>query len=254
MTMKLYWSQIKDLTIASIKARYRKTWAGFLWVILNPILMFGVQSLVFKKFLRLEMPNYYLFLLGGLLPWIFFSSTVQMGTPLFVSQSHLLRSFKINPLIILASQVLDNFINFIASFIIILVPFLISAEKSFPPLILLPLALFPLLMGAVFSTMILSTMNVFFRDINFIIGFIFSLLFFLTPIFYPIEYVPEEYRPLIMANPIIHFIDPFRSLIYDKNLMGFFPKLGKSLFFASALGVLAVWIWKRKINDFYHKL
>src|SRR5665647_1643549 len=102
MNLPLFWIQVKDLTVASLKSRYRKTWAGFVWVILNPLLMFGVQSLVFKRFLGLQIPDYYLFLLGGLLPWIFMSSTIQMGTPIFVTQAQLLRSFKINPMVLLA--------------------------------------------------------------------------------------------------------------------------------------------------------
>ena len=91
MELKHFWVQVWELTVASLKSRYRKTFAGFLWVVLNPLMMFGVQSLVFKTFMKIQVPDYHLFLLGGLLPWIFFSSTIQMGTPIFVTQSHLLR-------------------------------------------------------------------------------------------------------------------------------------------------------------------
>ncbi len=107
MLIHEYWEQIRDLTFASIKSRYRKTWAGFLWVILNPLLQFGVQSLVFKRFLKLDIPNYFLFLLGGLLPWIFFTSTVQMGTPIVVNQASLMKSFKINQWVILGALIYD---------------------------------------------------------------------------------------------------------------------------------------------------
>lgn len=170
--------QIRELTLASIKSRYRKTWAGFIWVILNPLLMFGVQSLVFKKFLKLDIPDYFLFLLGGLLPWIFLTTTIQMGTPVFVTQSQLLRSFKINPMVILSSQVLDGFINFIASFILILLPLYLLSDRSFLSLLLLPIALIPLFLGTLGLTITLSILNVFFRDLNFVMGFLFSLLFF----------------------------------------------------------------------------
>ena len=138
MELKFFWAQVRDLTVASLKSRYRKTFAGFIWVVLNPLMMFGVQSLVFKTFMRIQVPDYNLFLLGGLLPWIFFSSTIQMTTPLFVTQSYLLRSFKINPMVILTSQVIDNFINFIASFLLILLPFYISSDRSLSALLLLP--------------------------------------------------------------------------------------------------------------------
>lgn len=254
MTLKHYWLQTRELTLASLKARYRKTWAGFLWVILNPIMMFGVQSLVFKKFMKIDMPDYFLFLLGGLLPWIFFTTTVQMGTPIFVSQAQLLRSFKINPWVILASQVMDNFINFLASFILITMPFYFLSQKSLINLFFLPLALIPLLIGTLSVTVILSLLNVFYRDINFVMNFFFSLLFFLTPIFYPRHFVPAQYHLLIDLNPVIYMIEPFRTLILGNGLTDFAINLGKSLLSAGVLAGYAYIVWKRKQNDFYRKL
>lgn len=254
MTLQHFWIQTRDLTLASIKSRYRKTWAGFLWVVMNPILMFGVQSLVFKKFLRLDIPDYFLFLLGGLLPWIFLTTTIQMGTPLFVSQSQLLRSFKINPWVILSSQVLDGFVNFVASFLLVMLPFYLSSDKSLFQLLLLPLALIPLLLGTTAITVIFSVLNVFYRDINFVMGFIFSLLFFLTPIFYPKEFIPGEWHWVIQFNPIIYLIDPFRHLIYQSGITDFFVLLLKGLAVSLGAVVLATLIWKRKRNDFYRQL
>lgn len=246
--------QIHELTIASIKSRYRKTWAGFLWVIINPLLMFGVQSLVFRKFLRLDMPNYYLFLLGGLLPWIFMTSTILMGTPIFVSQSQLLRSFKINPWVVLGSQVMDNFVNFIASFLIIMMPFYISSDKPLEHLLLLPVAFLPLLIGTLGITITLSVLNVFFRDINFVMGFVFNLLFFLTPIFYPRVYVPAEFHWIVDLNPLIYFIEPFRVIIYSESLIGFLPGLMNSFLTGIGFFLLALLTWHGKKNDFYRKL
>ncbi len=254
MELQFFWVQVRDLTVASIKARYRKTWAGFIWVVLSPLLMFGVQSLVFNKFLKLNIPDYYLFLLGGLLPWIFFSTTIQMGTPVFVGQAQLLRSFKVNPLVILSSQVLDNFINFVASFVLILIPFYIMKGKSVVPLTLIPLALIPLLLGTFALTVALGLLNVFFRDTNFVIGFIFSLLFFLTPIFYPREYVPPEWQWLTDVNPVTYLIDPFRVVIYDPTMSVFIPSFLKSMGVALVITVIAILFWKRKQNDFYRKL
>lgn len=253
MDLKFFWVQVRDLTLASLKARYRKTFAGFIWVVMNPLLMFGVQSLVFKTFMKINVPDYYLFLLGGLLPWIFFSSTIQMGTPVFVSQSHLLRSFKINPMVILASQVLDNFINFLASFVLILLPFYFSSTKPLMPLLLLPLALIPLLIGTLSLCITLSTVNVFFRDTNFVMGFMFNLLFFMTPVFYPREYIPENLSWIVDFNPVVYFLEPFRSVIYFDGMnfpMAFLNGTGISLIFF----VIAYLTWKRKRNDFYHKL
>ncbi len=254
MTFGQYWTQISELTLASVKARYRRTFAGFLWVLLNPILQFGVQSLVFKQFLKLNPPNYYLFLLGGLLPWIFITSTLGMGTPVFVQNSHLLRSFKINPMIILCSQILDNFINFLASVFLILTPIYIFSDQSLINLLGIPLAIIPLLVTTASFTVILATLNVFYRDINFVIGFIMNLLFFLTPVFYPRDYVPEHLRWIIDVNPFLYIIEPFRWLFLSPSWSEFMMWFAKGLGVSFGFLLLAVYVWKRRRNDFYFRL
>lgn len=254
MEIRSFFNQTLELTLASIKARYRKTWAGFLWVILHPVLLFGVQSLVFKNFLGLNVPDYYLFLLGGLLPWIFLTSTILMGTPVFVSQSPLLKSFKINPWVILCAQVLDSFLNFIMSFVLILLPFYFVSDNSILHLLVLPIALLPLLMGAFGLTVSLSVLNVFYRDINFVMGFLFNLLYYITPIFYPRSFIPEKFHILVDLNPFIYFIEPFRIIIHSSDLLGISTALLKS--YAGGIIALSVafFIWRRKQNEFYRKL
>ncbi len=253
MELKFFWVQVRELTIASLKSRYRKTFAGFVWVVLNPLLLFGVQSLVFKSFLKIELSNYYLFLLGGLLPWVFLSSTIQMSTPIFVTQSHLLRSFKINPMVILSAQIFDNFINFMASLFFTLIPFYYFYHKSFLGLSLLPIALLPLLIGTMALSLLLSLTNVFFRDTNFVVGFAFNLLFYLTPIFYPKNFIPPSWHWIVDYNPILYLLEPFRQLIYFDGHQ-FLISLMKGLFVSITLLVVGIITWKRKRNVFYHRL
>ena len=120
MIDRIFFRQSIILAMANMKARYRDTIAGFIWVVLNPLIMFGAQSVAFKKFLRLDVPNYYLFLLGGLLPWIFLVNSLQMCTPVFEEKGPLLKSFKIQPLVVLSAQLFDNFVNFLFAFFILL--------------------------------------------------------------------------------------------------------------------------------------
>ena len=88
MKYSAYIEQITYLTLYNMKARYRKTVAGFIWVNLDPILTYGVQSLVFKHILNFQMRGFYLFLASGLLPWIFFMQTIRMCTPIFEARKN----------------------------------------------------------------------------------------------------------------------------------------------------------------------
>ncbi|MFY7993344.1 MAG: ABC transporter permease [Bacteriovoracaceae bacterium] len=254
MTIQQWWWQVSEMTLASLKSRYRKTITGMLWVIANPLLMFGVQSLVFKKFLRLDVPDYYLFLLGGLIPWIFITQTLQMSTPTFVNYTQLMKSFKIHPHVLIYSQILDNLINFLLTFFILLVPTYFIHGMNFTHLLLLPLPLLSLVIAVTAMSSILSTLNVFFRDTNFVLGFLFSILFFLTPIFYPLEFMPREYHWIVTLNPVYHLISPVRDIVYGKFGADFWHHLGLSYLCSLIVSVIAISYWKLKRNDLYARL
>jgi ABC-type polysaccharide/polyol phosphate export permease len=249
---ELWCRQSLELTTASMKSRYRKTLAGVLWVLLNPIILFGVQALVFRKFLRLEITNFYLFLVGGLIPWVFISQTTQMATPVIIGHSHLLRSFRLHPIVLITSSVLDNFFNFCLTLLVVVVPTMLAAEMPLKwELLFAPLALLPLLIMTFSLSALLSLMNVYFRDTNFVLGFLFSILFFLTPIFYPLEYVPDEYRWMVNVNPVHYAIAPFRSLIYETTPYAWVTPCLEGLAVALGCSLVAWLYWRRKKDGIY---
>jgi len=249
---ELWWRQSLELTVASMKSRYRKTLAGVLWVLLNPIILFGVQSLVFRKFLRLEMSNYYLFLVGGLIPWVFISQTTQMATPVLVGHSHLLRSFRLHPIVLVTSSVLDNFVNFLLTLLVVVTPVMFFSDIPLKwELLFAPVALLPLFLMTYSLSALLSLVNVYFRDTNFVLGFVFSILFFLTPIFYPLEYVPPEYRWMIDVNPVHYAISPFRTLLYDTEAWAWVASWLHAMGAAFLIMGLALLYWRKKKDGIY---
>lgn len=247
----MYWEQVKSLTIANMKSRYRKTLAGFVWVVMNPIIMYSVQSFVFRKFLKLEIINYSLFLLGGLLPWIFITSTLDMCTPILQNSRDLLKAFKINPLVLILSQLLDNLFNFFFAFVILLIPFWMYYSTEITGAIFLPFAIVVMIAGLWGMTWFLAILNVFFRDTKFVVQFSTSVIFFLTPVFYPVEFVPEKYRWLIDINPIYALIAPFRCCIYNFSIESFSVILLKGALVSTAFLGLAHFYWRKKRNEFY---
>ena len=246
------WQQIKTLTFASIKSRYRNTFAGLLWVVMSPLLMFGAQSYAFKLVLKLQFENYPLFLLTGLMPWIFFVQSVQMGTTSFVAQGRLLKSFPIHPFVCLSAMIADNLINFMLTFTLILLPFLIYAQNiHLLHFLLLPVAVFSLFIATVGVTLFLATLQVFFRDTRFIMDFVLSIAFYLTPIFYPKQYVSEKWYWLVSYNPFAILIAPIQSLSRDHLESDYFFSLSLSYFTALICFGIAVLYWRRKKNQVY---
>ncbi len=250
--IQIFSRQLVSLTLANMKARYRKTFAGFLWVILNPIILYSVQSVVFRKILKIELPDYSLFLLGGLLPWIFITSTLEMSIPYLYNSHNLLRGFRINPFLLILCQVLDNFLNFLIAFVIILIPMMILTENQQSAFYYLPLPILVLLISIASISSLASLMNVFYRDTKFVLTFILNIMYFITPIFYPVEFVPTEYRWIIDMNPLFYLVEAFRSAVYNFEPSYFWMSLIKAFLISLFFALISFLYWKKRKNDLYY--
>lgn len=243
--------KIYTLTIADMKGRYRNTFAGVLWVMFSPILMFLVHSLVFKHILKLNVDRYFVFLLAGLLPWIFITSTIQQNASVFLTKREVLLSFQINPLSVLFSKILDNFFNFIVPFFGLF--FVLLYYDDFHPvgLAFLPINIFMLFVMTIALNILVATLQVFFRDIEYIVQFLFSILFFLTPIFYPEELIPERFKLIVTLNPIYAVIKPLQKSLwkFDQELLN--QALVNSFVFTISISLISYLIWRRKKNELY---
>lgn len=199
-------------------SRYRKAWAGFLWVVANPILTFVIQALIFKSILKIEIENYPAFLVTGLLPWFFISQSLYVVTNSLVASRDILLGFKIHPFVIVSSQVLDQFVSFLAAFALISL-FTVRLQSDF---LLLRLGLilistFLICSFTVLFTNLLAYWHVFYRDIQFITQFIMNLAFYVTPIFYQPSSL-GKYQSLLVFNIFYPFIKLYQSSLYQFDL------------------------------------
>ncbi len=250
----IFLRQVLALTRANLKSRYRKTFAGFLWVVLNPVVMFGVQSLIFQHILQIPVTNYFVFLLSGLLPWIFIVQSMDMCTSIFVTNSQVLKSFQFRPLVLLFAQLLDNFINFVAAFVIVFTALALHQGVAWKGLLFAPLALAVLAIGTTALCWLLATMQVFLRDTRFVVQFGTSIMFFLTPIFYPREMVPAGFRWMADFNPLYRLIEPFRIAVYDFRWENFQRSLVQGAIVATVLLASSAFVWRSRRSAMYVQL
>ena len=246
-----YLSQIYHMTIYNMKARYRKTIAGFVWVVLNPIIMYTVQAYIFQHILKIDVPNYFVFLLSGLLPWLFITQSLEMCVPEIQSQGELIKSLDIPPSILIFSQLLDNFINFTFTFIIIFIPMLFMGNINHSNLWLLPLSLIMLILTTAVAVYILSIVQVFYRDTKFIMHFITSIMLFLTPIFYPLSRIPDHLQWLVGLNPFYIAIRHVRILFYSYDHANYFTAIFINFIFLIIISLIGHRFIKRRYNEIY---
>lgn len=249
--MSTFWRQAVALTEANLKSRYRKTLAGFVWVVLNPLILYGAQAIAFHHILRINMENYPLFLLSGLLPWSFLVSSLDMSVSSFVTHGRMLKAYPVDPLVFMVAQLLDNAINFVAAFLSILLVICLFMPANVLGVLLVPFAVIPLVGATLGMALIFATAQVFFRDTAFILRFLLNVSFFLTPIFYPAEFVPEAVRWIVQINPFYHLLMPFRSAIHQFSPQLFASSFGVALLVAMALLGAGATLWYRKRNEIY---
>ena len=212
-----YRALIQTLVLRDLKARYRGSTLGLLWTLLNPLLHMGIYALVFSVYIRIEMEQYPAFLLCGILPWMWFSSALFMGTTAIIESGSLLKKVVFPPQVLPTVTVIATFINFLLGLPLLFGILLLFGVTFGWALLALPLiivAQFALTFGL---TLIVSAVSVRYRDVPPILGHVLSFWFFLTPIIYPASSVPERFRALLSLNPVTPFFVAYQeALLYNR--------------------------------------
>lgn len=194
--------------------RYKRSALGFLWALLNPLLMMLILTMVFSTVMRVPVQHYPIFLISTLLPWTFFSQSLSYSVESVVSNGDLLKKVYVAKSVFPMAAVLSNIINFLLSMIpliLLLVVFRFPFHWTWIYLLVpfLSLVLFTLGCGFFFAMA-----NVFFRDMAHILQVILSAWFYFCPIIYSLDFVPNRYRPIFRLNPLVYPLNGFRLAIY----------------------------------------
>lgn len=206
---------LQNLTMKELKLKYRNSALGFLWSFLNPIMLLIVYTFAFKYIIRVKTPNYTVNLLAALLPWQFFQAAVQGSTTSIISNSNLIKKIYFPRQIMPLSIIFSNFINFLITLVILFGAILVSNIKFSFTIFLLPVILILLLIFSIGLSLILSSLNVKYRDVSHLVEVLFMVWFYLTPIVYVMETVPAQYRSFLLLNPLTAVIDSIRMVLIE---------------------------------------
>lgn len=205
---------ILALVERDLKMRYRGSTLGFLWTFLNPLLLMLVYTLVFSVYFRIDMKAYPAFLLSGLLPWLWFLTSIQSGTTSITDGGSFVGKTIFPVQIIPLIPVFSGMVNYLLSLPILFIFIFFFGVQVGWSLLWLPLIMIPHLLLILSVIYITATHNVFYRDLQQIIGHILTLTFFTLPIMYPMSSVPERLRPFILLNPIASISRGYQSIFY----------------------------------------
>jgi len=239
-----------------LKVRYKQTLFGVAWVVLQPLLMTVIFTLFLGMLVRVptEGVPYPLLAFSGLLVWTCFASAVQGAAQGLVANASLITKVYFPRLLIPAASVLGRIVDLGVSFAIIIVLILYYRVSSGYAiyaswkLLLLPFLVVLLTMWSLAVALLVSSLNVRYRDVGVALPVLIQLWMFVSPIVYPVTIVPEKWRLLYALNPITGLVQSFRASLFDMALP--VPALAMSVLFTLLLLVVAFLVFKRTERTF----
>jgi ABC-type polysaccharide/polyol phosphate export permease len=200
--MKHYFELLWVMTERELRARYKYTIFGFLWIVLNPLFQMLIIGFVFRFFMKEPTQNYYYFLFVGLLVWNFFSLSLSKATSSIIYERMLVKKAKFPHSIIPLSIVLSIFIHLLIAMTILTFPILFLKTMTGNSIFYILVAFIQLILFTSGISLLTSALNVRFRDINFLVQTAIMFWFYATPIVYPLSIIPYEYYWLWRFNPM----------------------------------------------------
>jgi len=233
------------LVLKELKVRYKSSILGYLWALLNPFAFAIVYFVAFKIIMRVNMPNYSTFLLSGMFPWMWLANSLTHSSGTYRSNASLVKRVNLPRFVLPLSNVVHEMVHFCLALPVLLAFILLTGGDchaswiwQIPCMVVLQLCfVYPI-------ALLLAILNVFVKDIEYLVGIGLSMLFFLTPIVYPIHMIPHAYRSYFDYSPLVALMEGWHSVLLEGTFV--YGKALGSFVSAVLVGGLALYVYQRK--------
>lgn len=210
-----YRELLKNLVLKDLKLKYRGSVFGFLWSLLNPLLMTIVYTIAFTFIMRVQTEAFVFYLMIGVLAWTFFANSASMATAAIVDNSGLLKSVRFPRAILPVETVLFNLAQYLLT-VSVFVPAMLIWYRvpPTPTMLLFPVFLALQVVFTIGVALFLATATAFFRDVRHLLEVALQVLFWTTPILYELKQVPDRIQLLILLSPVSPFIVAYHQIFY----------------------------------------
>lgn len=235
---------ISVITEKELKVRYKSSILGYLWSIANPLLFALIYYFIFKLVMRVQIPNYTIFLITGLFPWQWFASSTSNSLFAFIANAQIIKKTVFPRSVIPLSNVMMEFLHFLCTIPVIMVfLFIYDMRPHFSWLWGVPLIALAQMIFTYGLALMLSTLNLFFRDLERFITLGLMLMFYCTPILYSLDLIPEQYRAFVEGNPLSLLILCWRDLFMNGKID--FVFIGELYIYALAMMLAGGWVFNK---------
>ena len=234
---------LRNLVVRDIRARYTGSFLGLFWAFVHPLTQLAIYLFVFSIVLRVKLGpeyggiNFAIWLMSGMLPWLLFAEIVGRSPGAVLEQASLIKKTVFPSEILLVAHVAAALVNHFIMVAILLIILGATGLWIGWTVLWVPVYLAGVIVFALGLAWIVSSLNVFLRDVGQVVSLLLSIWFFLTPIIYPLKLVPEGFRPLIAANPLLYPVQGYRMALLGREP---FDPVGLAVILGVALGVFVV--------------
>jgi ABC-type polysaccharide/polyol phosphate export permease len=206
---------LRGLVVRNLKVKYQRSLLGFVWTLVNPLLTVTILVVVFSHVVRIQVPDYWAFLLSGYFVWNFTLQTLTTGTWIFAEHARLTRSVAFPSEILVFSAAGSRLLEFVAEISLVVTVLVLVHHHGVPPsYVLLPVLILIQLVIAIGLSLPIATLSVFYHDVYHALPIALTSLFYLSPVFYPARMVPESARMVYFANPVAGLLTLYQDVLY----------------------------------------
>ena len=244
-----FWELLWGMTERELRARYKNTVFGFIWLVANPILQMLIIGFVFPLFIKGPVRYYNFYLLTGLLAWNFFSISLSKTTPSIVNERSLIKKAFFPREVIPISMILSNLINYLAAFALFIIPVFFLHTLTPSSLVYFFIGLTLLVLFTIGMSLFTSALNVRFRDVNFFIQASLIIWFYATPVVYSLSQIPSHLLWLWRFNPLTSCVQFMQHALVGSALPG--PgMIAANMLVIGAMLVGGILIFRRESKNF----
>ena len=205
---------IKGWTKKELRTRYKGSFLGFLWTFINPLMQLIIYSIIFPLILRISEKNFAMFLFVALIPWNYFTACLQGSCGIIVANSSLVTKVYFPREVLPLSYTFSGLLNMVFSYAIVFPMLLIFRIPLSWNILWLPVLMLTQTVLCMGLSLLMCSINVYFRDLEYFIGVALMGLYFLTPIMYNLNVMPERFQWLLRINPMTNFVELYRDITF----------------------------------------
>ena len=218
--LEKYAPLMRELVVRDLKVKYRRSVLGYLWSLLNPLMMMVIMSVVFSYAFKVDIEYFPLYVISGNVLFTFFNDSTNYAMHSIVQNGSLIKKVYIPKYIFPLSNVLSSFVTAMFSLIAVLIVLIFQRVPIHWQILLVPIPIFFEFVFCVGVGLVIGALSVYFRDINHLYGVLTLAWMYCTPIFYPLEALPERVIAIIKFNPLYNYIQFFRLLVIHSYIPG----------------------------------